>query len=394
MLSVTGVKLYKKYISRDFNGRSGSSCAYHSSCSTYVKDVLEHDGISGAMKGLARLQKCTPGNNSLRISKLLKYAANCPESRLDGFFHFSDATTKERFMSFRRQLLESAHHLAKGHDAQGVSRYDSAIKNFLSEVHFTVADPADPTTPTIPFHLHPRRKPQDIVKADRGAVANSLRSGAALAGAGVGALVGGIAGLVTGAAIGATDGFTAGLGLDPVRRQQRLKKYGEGAQLGNEKTREKAAQLHQKLQQSLGLEVVSNLVGGTFGLIHGLFSGGFRMASNLGKMGRDMGAILARNVSDELLGKVFDSRGELVVEAAHHHHHHSSKTEKAADPAQLKLKAESLWSVLSQAPHEFRPAGPAPAPGEPKKQFFVPPKNAHFFNTRILTFVSAFLMFW
>ncbi len=368
MLGVSAVNLYKTHVSRDLNGRAGSACAYHTSCSGYVGEVLKEEGLSGALKGLARLQKCTPANDSQRIGKFLKYTANCPDEKLEQFFEFSDPKVKERFLAFRQELLQAAYHLASQDDAKGVAAYDSAISKFLAEVHFTIADPAKPGTPTIPFRLSPRRKPKDLVKADYGPLANTIRSGVALVGAGVGALLGGAAGLVTGAAIGAADGFAAGLGIDHVRQQRRLKKYGAGADGGNAETREKASQLHQYLQQKIGLEVVSNVIGGTFGLVHGLVAGGLRTSKGVGTMGRDMGKIAARNLTDDVLGMLVESKGEVVVEKAHHHHHAAHA--HGPDEGAVKAKAEHLWEVLSQSPPELSPS-PQSQPSKQSWQFAV-----------------------
>ena len=373
MLGVSAVNLYKTHISRDLNGRAGSACAYHTSCSGYVGEVLKEEGLGGALKGLARLQKCTPANDSQRIGRFLKYTANCPDEKLEQFFEFSDPAVKEHFLRFRQELLGAAYHLASKDDAKGVAAYDGAITKFLNEVHFTIADPARAGTATIPFRLSPRRKPKDLIKADYGTVANAVRSGVALLGAGVGALMGGVAGLVTGAAIGAADGFAAGLGIDHVRQQNRLKKYGAGAEGGNVKTRERASRLHQYLQQKVGLEVVSNVIGGGFGLIHGMVAGGLSASKGVGTMGRDMGKIAARNLTDDVLGLMLESKGEVVVEKAfqrnaspahdHGHHDHDHDAHEHHGGA-VTAKAEHLWEVLSQAPPELSPSPQA----QPSKQ--------------------------
>jgi putative component of membrane protein insertase Oxa1/YidC/SpoIIIJ protein YidD len=355
-IGANGVGVYRKHISKDFNSRRGCQCGYHCSCSAYAKEALSKDGLKGILPTIARLRKCNGENQGHMTAEFLRYAANCPDAQISDFFDFDSEANKKDFLVLREQLLSSASMIAAAKNGQSAAleqateTYQNAMNTFMGRVHFTIDDPVGDKTGPRHFKLMDRRPAEDIVKADRGFLGNTLRQMAGVATGAIGGVFGAVGGLFVGAAIGVYDGTTSGLGLGDVVSKRSEKKYGKGAQGGTAPLRKLAEGVHSKLQKSLGIESLSSIVGGAVGLAAGLVGGAVGGVLMLGQMGAELGKVLGTNVGDEILAKVLPSQGEVVVAKAHSVPTPTLKTENQ-DP---KGVAESLWRVLANTPEAFR----------------------------------------
>ncbi len=89
------VNVYQDYISADYNGERGAHCMYTPSCSAFMKEAVEQEGIlqgsvSGLMRGATRAirvsrrspDNCSPtGRTATRAGSTRSTAARSKPSR-------------------------------------------------------------------------------------------------------------------------------------------------------------------------------------------------------------------------------------------------------------------------------------------------------------------------
>lgn len=355
-ISRAALNLYQRHISPEYNGVRGVQCGYHSSCSGYAKETLQLDGLAGLPAVLARLRRCTSENTGQRFGDFLRYTANCPTSRVDEFFEFDTPELRQTFLSFRRQLLQGATQLANHQDQAGLETINAALDQLTQKAQFTVADPpAGAERSGAVIQIHPRRAARPTVMEDRGRWGNALRGAASIVTGSLAAVVGGVAGLILGPMVGAWEGLASGLGLRTTVESWANEKYGAGSLAGTTPLRERAQKTYEGLQNRLGLEAVSNVVGGAVGLSVGLVGGLLGGATEGASTAWSMGRVLGRSLGDSALDGVFPSRGKMEVAAPPHHH------SSAEESAPVDERAQRLWNILSHPPDPLRsqerPAG-------------------------------------
>lgn len=359
--------VYKTHISEAYNGVRGSQCGYHASCSGFAREAMHAHGLAGLPQVLARLRRCTSESHLYRLSQLLRYTAQCPESRLGDLFHFETEETKQAFLTFRTEVLAGAAHLAAGGDVVGIERIESAIRHFTSTTHFALEDRVDRPGEPSGFHLSPRRLPHPIVMADRGPVGNALRATAAVAVAAPAALVGAVGGAAVGMGVGGVEGLSAGLGLDPALESYASARWGVGSLNGTTKMRGALHAFHRDAHDVLGFQCLADLVGGPAGLIIGVVGGGISGLTTGATVAWRMGRILGRSVSDEALGAYLPSRGRIEIEGAHGAV--ASTPSLAFKGVDAERRAQKMWNVLTDVPEALR--NPNRLPSAPTWRFAV-----------------------
>lgn len=205
---------------------------YTPSCSAYMKEAVEQDGIlQGTLEGLMRLRRCSSEELGKRTQQFVLQLVGTPADQVGTRFGVEDEAALDKVTSVHGCLKQMQAELAAGHPEKARALNDPWVNILHHDLRILVEEHAD-TDPSAPprFKVIHNRPWVALEKVALGPVAQ----GATTAGSVVGWLVGGLVGLVAfGVAKMAYSGYratNAGLGLNASLEASWSKKYGSSAE--------------------------------------------------------------------------------------------------------------------------------------------------------------------
>ncbi len=300
------VNVYQDYISADYNGERGAHCMYTPSCSAFMKEAVEQEGIlQGSMSGLMRLKRCSNQELEKRLQQFVMQMVMTPKDQIGARFGVEDKAALDKLGEVHGYLQQMQVELAKGNKAGAQQINDQWVHVLRDELRVLVEEHPD-TDPSAPprfkvIHNRPWIAPE---KVELGRVAQ----GAVTTGGVTAGLLGGLAGMVgfglVGMAYGGFRATNAGLGQNGSLEASWGKKYGSSAQ--GSALDKKIAGWHESLSKGIGgvaASVVLGPVGFVAGIAAGLYKGG-KLGIQEGWHG---GSILGRNLTRDLVDGHGDS---------------------------------------------------------------------------------------
>lgn len=299
------VSVYQDYISADYNGERGAHCMYTPSCSAFMKEAVEQEGIlQGTMSGLMRLKRCSSQELEKRMQQFVMQLIMTPADQIGARFGVEDQGVLDKLGQVHGNLRQMQAEMAAGHADKAKEINEQWVHVLRDELRVLMEEHPD-SDPSAPprfkvIHNRPWVAPE---KKELGPVARASTGLGSVAGG----MVGGLVGLTTFGLVGmAYSGFragNAGLGQNANLEASWSKKYGASAQ-GSVLDR-KIAGWHESLSKHVG-GVAASVVLGPVGLIGGLAAGLLQGAVLGAREGWSGGSILGRNLTRDLV----DGQGE------------------------------------------------------------------------------------
>lgn len=280
-LADTSIRLYQRYISRDYNGSRQSSCAYWPSCSEHVRQSLENDGlVEGGLHGLERFVSCGPAAHQRNVEEYLGQLHHDPKATMA-----ATVTDGPEARQHLDRLKSLADRYVPGLEA-GERLADLELRQQWAEVSadFQLLRLDEPGCQDN-HRFMVRRRTAPPPEPARSPLATAAGWLGAAAGACVGALAGAVIGPVAALALNVS---AARGGLDPVLERQE-ERYGEPGVKGLRRHLKPllgpAEAIRGHFQGTAGT-IASAVVGGLWslpvGVAVGLFGGG-RTGAAFGK---------------------------------------------------------------------------------------------------------------
>lgn len=300
------VKVYQDYISAEYNGEKGAHCMYTPSCSAYMKEAVDQEGIvQGTLTGMMRLKRCSTQELARTLEGFVMQLATTPKDQIAARFETEDQAVLDKLEVVQGYLGKMQMSLMQGKQDEAKAINDQWVHMLRDELRVLKVEHPD-TDPNAPprfkiIHNRPWVAPE---RPELSLPAQALTSSAGV----VGGLLGGAAGLaafgVAGMAYGAYRATNAGLGQNGDLEASWTRKYGSSAAQGSVLD-QKLAGWHEKLSARVG-DVAASVVLGPLGFVAGLAAGLFAGGKLGASEGWQMGSILGRNLTRELV----DGRGE------------------------------------------------------------------------------------
>lgn len=259
-----GLRVYQKYITKEFNARRHSTCMYSQSCSSFAREAYQAEGVEGGTRAtLARLARCTEPVREQVSREFDELLAATPRDRLNQAFVLE---TPEA-----RALLE------------GVKTGTASVKELEVVVNERYGQPSSTRFEVrVADHDHEPPPVQGVVQPFVGLVVGVA-----------GGLMGALGGALAGAAGGAVLGWTAGSGKLDETHQKIAAAYGSDTVTGMGAFEHPVITTLDRLSQHLP-RLLGGVVGGVAGFSAGLGVGLLGGASAGWGLGRALGHGLAR----------------------------------------------------------------------------------------------------
>lgn len=292
------VRVYQRYISKDYNAENGSNCLYFPSCSAYMRATVKENGpVAGGLDGVLRLQRCNREGASYYLRQFGEAVMTTPIDHLADRFEFDHDGDQERLTELKKLVDQSAalHASGKLEESQQVTQ--QWTKMLKDEVHFRVVDRPgqDHTAPTrfLVTHHGPR---QAGSQSQRTALQTALGMVGGVFGAAIGATAFGLAHLAAGAVMGTV----AGRGKTNEFNNKLAQRYGPATIHGLAPLEKKLGSVghavHTKVASATGSRLAGSIVGLSVGVPVALAKGlwhGMRVGA---ESGFHAGSILGRNL--------------------------------------------------------------------------------------------------
>ncbi|GMU52198.1 MAG: hypothetical protein AMXMBFR33_13440 [Candidatus Xenobia bacterium] len=299
------VSLYQDYISADYNGERGAHCMYTPSCSAFMKEAVEQDGmVQGAFSGLMRLKRCSSDQYEERLKQFVVQLATTPPDQVGTRFAVEDQAALERLADVHQILGRMQSELKAGRASEAKALNEEWVKILKDELRVLVVEHPDhdPTAPPRFKIIHNR----PWVQPDKKKL-GPLAGAATATGSVVGGVLGGLTGLcafgLVGASYGAFRGVNSGLGQNASLEASWTKRYGPSAE--GSKLDKTLAGWHESMARAVG-SLAASAVLGPAGFVAGLAVGlgkGLKLGAIEGWHG---GRVLGRNLTRDLV----DGQGE------------------------------------------------------------------------------------
>ncbi|MFN8614282.1 MAG: membrane protein insertion efficiency factor YidD, partial [Vulcanimicrobiota bacterium] len=145
------VNLYQQKISRDYNAENGTHCLYTPSCSAYMKQAVQQEGlVDGVLDGLVRLSRCQKPVAEARLQEFLAPMLSLDPAEIGKLARFETPEAEQRIRRIRSLVDQNRAAIAAGNLAEAASLQQTWTQSLRQDVKILVLDQpgADHNAPT------------------------------------------------------------------------------------------------------------------------------------------------------------------------------------------------------------------------------------------------------
>lgn len=225
------VNLYQQKISRDYNAENGTHCLYTPSCSAYMKQAVQQEGlVDGVLDGLVRLSRCQKEVAESRLKEFLAPMFGGDAAEIGKLAKFETPEAEQRIRRIRSLVDQNRAAIAAGNLAEAAALQQTWTSSLRDDVKILVVD--KPATD--------HNAPTQFVVEEKAPVAPPVTQGKHSALQLAASALVGIAGAVAGAlafgamemTAGAVMGQAACRGKQEEQNQKFAQKWGKDAITG------------------------------------------------------------------------------------------------------------------------------------------------------------------
>jgi len=135
------VNLYQQKISRDYNAENGTHCLYTPSCSAYMKQAVQQEGlVDGVIDGLVRLSRCQKEVAEGRLREFLVPLLTQDVSEIGQLARFETPSAEQRIYRIRSLVDQNRAAIAAGNLAEAAALQQTWTTSLREDVKILVVD--------------------------------------------------------------------------------------------------------------------------------------------------------------------------------------------------------------------------------------------------------------